>query len=230
MKVLKVIEKCKTLDENTLFECRLASGNQASRILFRLQEHFLGESKTVMERKLGRFLVSVYCEYKGCNGFYNAETKKFQFSRCLSHQATKTISTIEKLDAIIQAKKLRLAKGVSAEEFDIEKNILRKQVSSRGGGVEIKLDDLGLDYKGEKMSAYQNYLGGGMLGRVASNNTIERQGGNMARQNISEEMRDKLSNLEERLRKYYFELTNPSDDEWEHQSYEQNQQMSVSAY
>ena len=36
--------------------------------------------------------------------------------------------------------------------------ILREKYSSRGGGVEIDLSNLG--YHDEKMTAYQNYLGG----------------------------------------------------------------------
>jgi len=52
----------------------------------------------------------------------------------------------------------------------IENAILREQLSSRGGGVEIDLTYFG--YEGEKMTAYQNYLGGGMLGRVENDCTI----------------------------------------------------------
>lgn len=224
MKVLNVIKKCKELDEDTVFECKLDSGAKASRVMFRLQEHFLGKAKIVSEHKLGRFLVKVVCEYEGCIAHYEARSKIFSFSRIPSYKTSKVISTIQK------AKQVKLANVVSVENFNIKNNLVREQVGSRGGGVEIKLDKLGEEYKGEKMSAYQNYLGGGMLGSVASNNTIERQGGNMARQNISDEMRDTLAKLEMRLRKYYFELTNPDEDEWEHQEFEQNQSLPVSAY
>ncbi|MCP3699494.1 MAG: hypothetical protein GY920_13220, partial [Aliivibrio sp.] len=44
--------------------------------------------------------------------------------------------------------------------------ILRESISPRGGGVEISLDNFG--YPGEKMTAYQNYLGGGMLGSIGN--------------------------------------------------------------
>lgn len=47
--------------------------------------------------------------------------------------------------------------------------VLRIQISSRGGGVEIALSG---KYKGHKMTAYQNYLGGGMLGGIANDCTI----------------------------------------------------------
>ncbi|MCB9822393.1 hypothetical protein H6801_03460 [Candidatus Nomurabacteria bacterium] len=48
--------------------------------------------------------------------------------------------------------------------------VLREELSSRGGGVEIDLTELG--YEDELMSAYQNYLGGGMLGSVGNSCTI----------------------------------------------------------
>ena len=50
----------------------------------------------------------------------------------------------------------------SAEK--IANAVVRQEVSPRGGGVEIRLDDWG--YPHHKMTAYQNYLGGGMLGKV----------------------------------------------------------------
>ena len=48
--------------------------------------------------------------------------------------------------------------------------ILRQRLSNRGGGIEICLSKYG--YPGEKMTAYQNYLGGGMLGGIANDCTI----------------------------------------------------------
>ena len=46
----------------------------------------------------------------------------------------------------------------------IKDNVLREQLSSRGGGVEIDLTYFG--YEGEKMTAYQNYLGEGCLAEL----------------------------------------------------------------
>ena len=105
----------------------------------------------------------------------------------------------------------------------IEKAVLRKEVSSRGGGVEISLTSLG--FKGEKMSAYQNYLGGGLLGKVCSNDTIRRQS-----LITDEETAQKLDAIAVELRRYYHNLTNPEDQEWESQTFEQNQLMPVSGY
>ena len=100
---------------------------------------------------------------------------------------------------------------------DIEKITLRLEVSSRGGGIEIKLDPFG--YKGGKMTAYQNYLGGGMLGRVCSDCNVRDWKEDSQLVEISEELK----------RRYHF-LTNPDDDEWESMSYEQNQKLQCSAY
>jgi hypothetical protein len=92
--------------------------------------------------------------------------------------------------------------------------VLRKEVSSRGGGIEIDLTPFG--YEGEKMSAYQNYLGGGMLGRILNSCTIE--------------MDEKLGEVADKLSRYFHELTNHSDDEWESATFEENQKRSASAY
>ena len=110
-----------------------------------------------------------------------------------------------------------------AKQINFEEITLRLQVSSRGGGVEISLDTLG--FKGEKMSAFQNYLGGGMLGRVCVNNTIEAYD-----KPCTDKQRAKLEHIGEQLKQYYHNLTNPDEDTWEHQSYEQNQNMPSSGY
>lgn len=106
----------------------------------------------------------------------------------------------------------------------IEENTLRLEVTPRGGGIEIDLTNFG--FKGEKMTAYQNYLGGGMLGRVCTDCTLYHKDKNYKI--------NKLKEVEEMLKGYYFELTNPeSEDEicWESQTFEQNQtEMPESAY
>ena len=62
-------------------------------------------------------------------------------------------------------------------ESKLEKAIIREKYSSRGGGIEIDLTDFG--YEGEKMTAYQNYLGGGMRGGVANDCTMKEWEQNM---------------------------------------------------
>jgi len=53
----------------------------------------------------------------------------------------------------------------------IEENIVREKYGHRGGGCELDLSAYG--YEDEFLSAYQNYLGGGMLGAVDNSCTIE---------------------------------------------------------
>jgi hypothetical protein len=110
-----------------------------------------------------------------------------------------------------------------AKQIAIEDVTLRCQVSTRGGGIEIDLTRFG--FKGEKMSAYQNYLGGGMLGKVSVNNTIQAYNKPCTEKQVA-----KLERIGERLKKHYHSLTNPEDSEWESQSYLQNQNMPVSGF
>ena len=109
-----------------------------------------------------------------------------------------------------------------AKAIQFSEVTLRQQISSRGGGIEIDLTRFG--FKGEKMSAYQNYLGGGLLGRINANDTIR-----AFDKPCTEKQAAKLDKIAERLKKYFHELTNP-DTEWEGQSFEQNQKMPTSAY
>ena len=104
---------------------------------------------------------------------------------------------------------------ISAEKF--ENNTLRLQVTSRGGGVEIDLTKFG--YKGKMMTAYQNYLGGGMLGGIGNDCTIRDWEGD-----------EKLNHIAKELRMYFHSLSNPDEDEWESQSFEQVESLPLSAY
>ena len=110
-----------------------------------------------------------------------------------------------------------------AKQIDFSEVALRLVLSSRGGGIEIDLSRFG--FKGQKMSAYQNYLGGGMLGRICANNTI-----NAFDKPCTEKQQVKLDKIAERLKKYFHELTNPNGQEFESQSFEQNQKLPSSAY
>ena len=110
-----------------------------------------------------------------------------------------------------------------AKQIQFSEITLRQEITSRGGGIEIDLTRFG--FKGEKMSAYQNYLGGGLLGKIEANNTIQAY----KKPFCTEKQAAKLDKIAERLKKYFHSLTNP-DTEWEGQSYIQNQRMPVSAY
>jgi hypothetical protein len=100
--------------------------------------------------------------------------------------------------------------------MNIQENIIREKITFRGGGVEISLNSVG--FEGEKMTAYQNYLGGGMLGRIANDCTIKNWRDN-----------SELVKIADELSRYMFEVTNPEGD-WESTTYEQNQNLPISAY
>ncbi len=53
----------------------------------------------------------------------------------------------------------------------IAEHITREEFSYRGGGCELDLTAFG--YEDEFLSAYQNYLGGGLLGGVGNSCTVE---------------------------------------------------------
>jgi hypothetical protein len=96
--------------------------------------------------------------------------------------------------------------------------IIRQKITSRGGGVEIALDTFGINgYGGGRMSAYQNYLGGGILGRVCSDCNIK-----------DWKQDESLIEISEQLKEYFHGITN--DDSVEGTSFEQNQKLPVSAY
>jgi hypothetical protein len=104
----------------------------------------------------------------------------------------------------------------------IENNTIRCEASYRGGGIEIDATE----YLGEKyplnMTAYQNYLGGGMLGAI---------GGSCEGQlrDYPKSIQTKALRLNEELKAYFHNLTN-HDDEWEGATFEENQSRPVSAY
>ena len=104
-----------------------------------------------------------------------------------------------------------------------EVEVLRLEVSNRGGGIEINLTPFGFEY--ERMAAYQNYLGGGMLGAVQVNDTIHARG-----EVVDEDSEKLLTELGEELKKYFHNLTNEGQDEWGSSSYEENQSRAASAY
>lgn len=103
--------------------------------------------------------------------------------------------------------------GVLASSFVI----LRQKITSRGGGIEIDLEPYG--YEGEKMTAFQNYLGGGMLGRIQNDCTIDDWNDDSELQSIAED-----------LSRHLHSLTRHDWDEWEDESFEQNQNKLNSAY
>lgn len=106
----------------------------------------------------------------------------------------------------------------------IEENMLRQEISRRGGGIEIDASKY-LDFPGAKVTAYQNYLGGGLLGSVQADRNFSI---------TSNKVREtKVKELQEALKIYFFAISNELAgdwDKWAKQTYESNQNMPVSAY
>lgn len=116
--------------------------------------------------------------------------------------------------------KNKMKKEINLFEF-IKQNTIRLEASRRGGGIEIDCSEL--LGEGAKMTAYQNYLGGGMLGGIDSSVNFKPKQADIKL----------FENLQETLKKYFHNITNEeaSDyDGWNEQSYEQNQNMPKSAY
>ncbi len=104
----------------------------------------------------------------------------------------------------------------------IESHTLRCEAGYRGGGIEIECSTLFPYIEDACMTAYQNYIGGGMLGSVQSDNNFENQ--------LKKKDRKKFEALREALKRYFHNLTNHDWDEWESATYEENQRRPVSAY
>ena len=98
----------------------------------------------------------------------------------------------------------------------MEFKVLRQQVSTRGGGIDIDLTPFG--YKYMKMTAYQNYLGGGILGSINNDCTLK-----------DWEDDPKLIDIAKHLSMYFHKLTNP-ECEYEGMSFEDRQNLPTSAY
>jgi hypothetical protein len=104
----------------------------------------------------------------------------------------------------------------------IQDNIIKEDISYRGGGIEIGLDSL-LKTEGCKMTAYQNYLGGGMLGSI--NNSY-----NFDWSELNEKQKKDLEDVTDGLNRYFHNLSNHGYDKWEVTTFEECQRRSSSAY
>jgi hypothetical protein len=104
--------------------------------------------------------------------------------------------------------------------------LLSWDLNSRGGVLKIDASCL-FDFKrepyGTECGTYQNYLGGGLLGAVCF-------GSNFSKDDLYKRDQNLYALFVEELKKLHHDLTNHDDDEWENQSYGQNQLMPVSAY
>lgn len=108
-----------------------------------------------------------------------------------------------------------------------EANTRRLEISHRGGGIEIDAAEY-LQIPFARMTAYQNYLGGGMTGSVQS----DMNGNIRACKNKAKLARaDKLADA---LKRYFYALSNDVVAEYDEyaasDSYEAQQHRSGSAY
>jgi len=106
---------------------------------------------------------------------------------------------------------------------EVENAIIREQIGDKGGGVEIDLGVFSEEWDGQLMSAYQNYLGGGMLGSIQNDCTIDNWDNTCIVGGYD------LKSVGEELKRYMHDKTNP-DDDVEGSSYDDNQKRSASAY
>lgn len=104
----------------------------------------------------------------------------------------------------------------------IEDNTIRCEAGYRGGGIEINAESLFPYIEDARLTAYQNYLGGGLLGCVCSDSNFEDE--------VKSEDRKKFDTLVLELKKYFHSLTNHEGDIWEETSFEEDQTRPVSAY
>lgn len=104
----------------------------------------------------------------------------------------------------------------------IEENTIRIEATHRGGGIEIDCSEI-LDTPNARMTAYQNYLGGGMLGSIQSDT-------NFYESAIPEAKRALIKPLTRALQSYFHNLTNDEQDEWSSAEFDSIQLREASAY
>ena len=105
----------------------------------------------------------------------------------------------------------------------IEGNIVRIDASRRGGGVEVDVSELFPGHENPRVTAYQNYLGGGMLGRIMNSANFE----------PTENERELFDAVLDATARYFHEVTNAEVedyDEWAAGSFERVQRRPVSGF
>lgn len=88
----------------------------------------------------------------------------------------------------------------------IEDNTLRLEASRRGGGIEIDASGY-LELPGAKLTAYQNYLGGGMTGSIQADRNFSITS--------SKKREARTVKLQEALKRYFYNITNDIVEDWD---------------
>ena len=105
----------------------------------------------------------------------------------------------------------------------IEDNTISCEAGYRGGSIKIDVSELFPKIENAFIGAYQNYLGGGLLGAVVG-------GASFDPSELSKKNQKIFFELKEVIKRYFHGLTNHVGDEWEETSYKKNQNFPVSAY
>jgi len=107
----------------------------------------------------------------------------------------------------------------------ISQNIIECDAGYRGGNIKVDVASLFPEVEDEDtvIGAYQNYLGGGMLGAVVGASMFDFS-------KLSVKQRELAEDIKEQCKVYLHNATNHIGDEWEETTYVKNQAMPVSAY
>lgn len=104
----------------------------------------------------------------------------------------------------------------------IEDNLIDSDLSYRGGTIKVDASELFPYVEDAVVGAYQNYLGGGMLGAVVGASMFEPT-------KLKAKDKAKFEAILEACKQYLWEQTN-HDDEWEETTYFESQNRPISAY
>ncbi len=105
----------------------------------------------------------------------------------------------------------------------IEDHTIDVDASGRGGGIKVDVSELFPYIENAVVGAWQNYLGGGLLGAVVG-------GAQFKPEDLHKRDLKKFYTLKEEIKKYFHGLTNHEGDEWEETTYIEDQRRPVSAY
>lgn len=195
MEIQKAVNFFSNQEKGSVSYRRVTSARKAYWIMsrmFNVLESDNPQSFSAWESKIGRKMVSVRTDQDTFVGFYNAETKTLEVYIKKFPRERVDLNGVRPSNY-----KPKVKKTVNLAFINFEPLVIRKKVSTRGGGVEIDLTDLG--YPGERMTAYQNYLSGGMLGSIANSCTTE--------------WNDDLRNIGNQLKAYFSELAHGTSGE-----------------
>jgi VIT1/CCC1 family predicted Fe2+/Mn2+ transporter len=109
----------------------------------------------------------------------------------------------------------------------IEANVISADVSYRGGTVNVNVAELFPEVSNPVMGAYQNYLGGGIAGRIIGAAMFNPE------EELSAEDQVKFEEVKAEIVKYFFELNGGGGDDYMQENYsslEFNQNLPESGY